>query len=113
MKFFRDVHPLGRLVHMESGGSVGAMVTNDPMVVARLLERLFDNRMEYDLDHRGDGYFRLKERLTESVVRFQTNDRLLEGMFSNYYKGVEWGFRVGLRFLFGVSLGWFPVAGWR
>jgi len=34
---------------MATGIPVGAIVTNDVGVVARLLERLFDNKMEYDL----------------------------------------------------------------
>jgi hypothetical protein len=89
MKFFRDTHPLSRMVHMESGVPVGAMVTNDVNVVARLIDRLFDNRMEYDLDHRGDGYVRIRERLTGSVVRLQTNDRMIRESFWNYYHGVE------------------------
>jgi hypothetical protein len=89
MRFFRDIHPLSRMVQMETGIPVGAMVTNDPLVVAQLLERLFDNRMEYDIDQRGDGYFRLKERLTQSVVRLQTNDRMLRESYWNYYHGVE------------------------
>ncbi len=89
MRFFRDVHPLSRMVQMETGIAVGAMVTNDPLVVAQLLERLFDNRMEYDIDQKGDGYFRLRERLTQSVVRLQTNDRMLRESYWNYYHGVE------------------------
>jgi hypothetical protein len=89
MRFFRDVHPLSRMVHMETGIPVGAMVTNDPITVARLLDRLFDNRMEYDLDQKGDGFFRLRERMTQSVVRLQTTDRMLRESFWNYYHGVN------------------------
>ena len=85
MQFFRDTHPLSRLVDMETGVTIGAMVTDDTGVVAQLLQRLFDNRMEYDVEQKGDGYFRLRERLTDSVVRFQTNDALLDQSFSNYY----------------------------
>ncbi len=89
MKFFRDIHPLSRLIDMDTGVAVGAMITNDPLTVARLLERIFDNRMEYDLDHNGDGYFRLRERLTKSVVRLQTNFTMLREAFWNYYHGVQ------------------------
>lgn len=89
MRFFRDVHPLSRMIDMNTGIAVGAMITNDPLVVAQLLERVLDNRMEYDLDQNGDGYFRLRERLTRSVVRLQTNSSMLRESFENYYHGVE------------------------
>lgn len=87
-KFFRDIHPLSRLIDFDTGVAVGAMVTRRKDIVGQLLERTFDNRMEYDLCHSGDGYFRLKERLTNSVVRLQTNWRLLRESFYNYYHGV-------------------------
>jgi hypothetical protein len=88
-RFFRDMHPLSRLIQFETGVAVGAMVTRSKDVVARLLERIFDNRMEYDLENRGDGYFRLRERLTNSVVRLQTSSRMLRESFWNYYHGVQ------------------------
>lgn len=87
-KFFRDIHPLSRLIRFETGVAVGAMVTQSREVAAKVLERVFDNSMEYDLDHTGDGYFRLRERLSKSVVRLQTNWRLLRESFWNYYHGV-------------------------
>ncbi len=89
MKVFRDIHPLSRLIEMSTGVAVGAIVTKEPLVAAQLLERLFDNTMEYDLEHNGDGYFRLRERLTRSVVRLQTNNRMLRESFWNYYHGVD------------------------
>ncbi len=85
MKFFRDIHPLSRMIQMETGIPVGAMITNDPMVAAKLLERIFTNSMEYDLVQTTDGYLRLKERLTQSVVRLQTSDQMLRQSFLNYY----------------------------
>ena len=88
-RFFRDVHPLSRLIQFETGVACGAMVTQNRDVAARLLERVFDNAMEYDLEHDGRGYFRLKERLTKSVVRLQTSDRQLRETFWNYYHGVQ------------------------
>lgn len=88
-RFFRDIHPLSRLIHFDTGVAIGAMVTQNRDVVARLLERIFDNRMEYDLENRGDGYFRLKERLTGSVVRLQTKSRMLRETFWNYYHSVQ------------------------
>jgi len=88
-RFFRDIHPLSRLIHFDTGVAVGAMVTRNKDTVVKLLERIFANRMEYDLENVGDGYFRLKERLTKSVVRLQTNSRMLRESFWNYYHGVQ------------------------
>jgi hypothetical protein len=85
MKFFRDIHPLSRLIQMETGMPVGATITNDPLTAAKLLERIFNNQMEYDLELSEDGYLRLTERLTQSVVRLQTNFRMLRESFANYY----------------------------
>jgi hypothetical protein len=86
MKFFRDIHPLSRMIQMETGIPTGAMITNDPNTAAKLLERIFTNSMEYDLVQTGDGYLRLLERLSRSVVRLQTNDQMLRRSFSHYYR---------------------------
>jgi len=86
MKFFRDIHPLSRMIQMETGIPVGAMITNNPMVAAKLLERIFTNSMEYDLVQTDDGYLRLKERLTQSVVRLQTSDTMIRQSFLHYYR---------------------------
>ena len=88
-KFFRDIHPLSKLIHFDTGVAIGAMVTRNRDTAALLLERMFDNKMEYDLAHAGDGYFRLKERLTGSIVRLQTNSRILRETFWNYYHGTQ------------------------
>jgi hypothetical protein len=89
MRFFRDIHPLSRLIDVESGVPVGAMITNQLDVVVELLYRIFANEMEYDIEHDGDGYFRLIERLTRSVVRLQTNSKILRESFWNYYHGAS------------------------
>jgi hypothetical protein len=65
------------------------MITNRIEVVVELLYRIFANEMEYDLEHDGDGYFRLIERLTRSVVRLQTNSTILRESFWNYYHGLQ------------------------
>jgi hypothetical protein len=82
-KIFREIHPLSRLIEFQTGLANGAIVTRSPEVATLLLERLLDNRMEFDLVQNGDGYFRLRERLTGSVVRLQTNHRLLRETFWN------------------------------
>jgi hypothetical protein len=84
-RFYRDVHPLSRLIEFDTGVAVGAMVTDAVSDVSALLHRLFENKMEYELEQPKPGYLRLKERLTQSVVRLQTNDRLLTETFWNQY----------------------------
>ena len=84
-RFYRDVHPLSRLVEFETGIAVGAIVTDNIDDVITLIHRLFTNTMQYELDCPKPGYLRLKEKLTQSVVRLQTNDVLLSETFWNHY----------------------------
>ncbi len=86
--FYREVHPLSRLINFESGVAVGAMVTSKPDDVSVLLDRIFDNEMEYSVKQPDGrpGYLQLVENLTDSVVRLQTNNSLLSEAFWNYYK---------------------------
>ena len=86
-RFYREVHPLSRLIEFDTGVAVGAMVTDDPEKVITLLSRLFENKMEYRLEEHPErrGYLLLKEQLTDSVVRLQTNDRMLSESFWNHY----------------------------
>ena len=84
-RFFKDIHPLSRLVEFETGVPVGAMATSSVDDVIVLLRRLFENRMEYSLEQPRRGYFRVVEKLTGSTVRFQTNDQLLRETFWHCY----------------------------
>ena len=58
-RFFRDVHPLTRLIDFESGVPVGAMITSDKDTVIELLSRIFENRMEFEIDQRPVGHLSL------------------------------------------------------
>ena len=86
-RFYRDVHPLSRLIEFETGVAVGAIVTDNSEEVKVLLSRLFENEMQYLLEHHPtrQGYLLLKEQLTGSVVRLQTNDQMLTETFWNHY----------------------------
>ena len=88
-RFYRDVHPLSRLIEFETGVAVGAMVTDSLAAVSELLSRILENRMEYRLEQPKPGYLKLKEALTDSVIRLQTNDRLLTETFWNHYHARE------------------------
>ncbi|NPV01094.1 MAG: hypothetical protein HPY53_06910 [Brevinematales bacterium] len=85
--FYKDVHPLSRLIDFETGVAVGAMVTDKLPDVTELLWRTFENKMEYELEQPEGkpGYYRLKEKLTGSVIRIQTNNKLLSTCFWNYF----------------------------
>ena len=84
-RFYRDVHPLSRLIEFDTGVVVGAIAAVGLDRVAELLVRIFENRMEYDITQPKSGYLRLLERLTGSVVRLQTNNELLRETFWNHY----------------------------
>lgn len=90
-RFYREVHPLSRLIDFNTGVPVGAMVTSSIEQVSILLYRLFENQMEYELDRTHSGSLRLKEKLTDSVVRLQTNSTLLRETFFNYYNRARRG----------------------
>jgi hypothetical protein len=85
-QFYRDVHPLARLIDFRTGVANGWMVASTPAEVSELLARVLRNEMQYALEQAKPGYLRLKERLTGSVVRLQTSDRFLRETFWNYYQ---------------------------
>ncbi|OGO18094.1 MAG: hypothetical protein A2Z15_06065 [Chloroflexi bacterium RBG_16_50_11] len=84
-KFFKEVHPLSRLIHFDTGVAVGALVTSSERDVSELLYRTLTNKMQYVLEQREPGYLILKEKLTNCIVRLQTNDDYLRETFWNYY----------------------------
>lgn len=84
-RFYRDVHPLSRLIEFETGVAVGAMVTDKLPDVSELLYRVFENKMEYTLEQSKPGHLRLLDRVTQSVVRLQSSDRMLTETFWNHY----------------------------
>lgn len=54
-------------------------------VAIRLLKRIFTNDMQYALVKEDDCTFKLKELSTDSTIRIQTSDLLLEKVFWNYF----------------------------
>ena len=82
--FYREVHPLTRLVEFDSGVAIGAMIAESPEQVSELLLRIFKNEMKYEVCEE-EGYYQLKEQLTQSIVRVLTNDILLVEAFWNHY----------------------------
>lgn len=86
-QFYHDRHPLTRLIEFETGIVNGAIITQDVKQVVSILERIFSNKMEYDLGLKAgtSSYYLLRERVTQSTVRVMTEDRLLTETFWNNY----------------------------
>lgn len=91
--FYRDVHPLSRLIDFATGVAVGAIVTDKAEDVPLLIDRIFSNSMEYRLERKRENYLLLKEKHTNSVVRVQTDDKLLAETFWNYYHSNPFNYR--------------------
>jgi len=83
--FYKSVHPLSRLIDFTTGVAVGVIVTEKIQDVSELLSRIFENKMEYELEQSKPGYYKLKEKLTGSIIRIQTNFELLSKSFWTYY----------------------------
>ena len=86
-RIFRDVHPLTRLINFESGVAIGAMIASSESEVVDLLQRIFANMVEYEIQQPHPRYLVLKEKTTDSVVRLQSSDSFLRDTFWNHYHG--------------------------
>ena len=84
-RFFRELHPLSRLIDFETGVATGAIVATSPTEVKEILRRIFSNQLEYELCQPHSKYLVLKESITDSVVRIQTGSDLLRETFWNHY----------------------------
>jgi hypothetical protein len=84
-RFYKEVHPLSRLIEFNTGIAVGALVSDNLEDVSELVLRTLSNTMQYELEQSKPGFLHLKEKLTGSVVRLQTNDPLLAETFWNHY----------------------------
>jgi len=83
--FFKDTHPLTKLIDFKSGVANGAMVISSTDDVITALERILKNEMRYNLMKEENGIFKLIEVSSGTTVRMQTNDMLLSNTFWNYY----------------------------
>ena len=83
--FYQNVHPLTRLIQFSTGVATGAIVSDKTYEISELLLRIFDNNMEYSLEKTRNGGLLLKEKMTDSVVRLQTGNKMLSKAFWNYY----------------------------
>jgi hypothetical protein len=88
--FYRDSHPLSRLVEFRTGIVNGAMITYRVDDVIALLDRIFTNVMEYDLARKEgtEAYYLLRERITGTTVRVVTDNKLLTEAFWNNWHDI-------------------------
>lgn len=86
---FRQVHPLSLQVELHTGLAHGVIVCRDTAQCGQLLAQLFSSGIETELDRESDSKnYLLKERLTGSVVRVITRNRLLtHGFWTYYFRG--------------------------
>ncbi len=86
-EFFRNIHPLSRLIDFNTGVACGVIVCERQDEVIDTILRLLENKMDYKLEQKekNSGYYLLKDKHTQSVVRVQTNDELLTSIFWNNY----------------------------
>ena len=86
--FFRNVHPLSRLVNFENGVAGGVIVCEQEQEVITIIKRILTNEMVYRIEKKEQNrnYYLLKEDMTGSVIRLQTDNKLLSSVFWNSYK---------------------------
>jgi hypothetical protein len=87
LDFYKNKHPLMRLVDFKTGVVNGALITNKIDMVIELIYRILSNKMEYNLEKKEnrEAYYLLKEALTGSTCRIITDDKMLTETFWNYY----------------------------
>ncbi len=85
--FFKNVHPLSRLINFKNGVACGSIICRDTKDISEIIYRIFNNDMQYIIEQKKDtdGFYQIKEALTDSMYRFQTNNKLLSSSFWNYY----------------------------
>lgn len=89
-EFYKERHPLTKLIEFETGTVNGAIITYQIAEVITILDRIFSNQMEYNLCSK-DGhpaFFLLKERLTDSSIRVITDNKLISQTFWNNWHGI-------------------------
>lgn len=83
-KTLRESHPLALQVNLDSGVANGVLVVRTASDCAALLKRVLLSDMEFML-HESNGMWSLKERISDCIYRFVTDDRKLDNCFWNFY----------------------------
>ena len=75
----KEHHPLGIQVDLESGVANGVLVVRTVDQCAQLVRRIMTNSLEFAVDtiqEDGQEYLLLRERISNSVYRVMTGDRI-------------------------------------
>jgi hypothetical protein len=84
---FKDVHPLGIQVHLDTGVANGLLVVRSVRQCADVLRRVVTNDLQFELDdNKQHGMWYLKEKVSGSVYRVVSQDRKLTNCFWNFYR---------------------------
>ena len=81
---FREDHPLGLQIAVETGVAHGIIVVRTPEQCATMLRKVILRERTFTIEHEG-GIFLLREKETNSVVRVVSDDPLLTHSFWTYF----------------------------
>jgi hypothetical protein len=84
----KEHHPLGIQVDLDSGVANGVLVVRTVEQCAQLVRRIITRSLEFVVETRMEGdreYLLLRERISNSVYRVMTGDKMLTNTFWNYY----------------------------
>lgn len=84
----KETHPLGIQVNLETGVANGVIVTRDIEECAELVRNVLLGQLEFNVVEESRGgipYVFLKEKITGSIYRVSSGDKLLSNTFWNYY----------------------------
>lgn len=84
----KDTHPLGIQVNLETGVANGVIVAREIEECAKLVRNVLLGLLEFTIEEEvrhGIPYIFLKEKITGSVFRVSTGEKLLVNAFWNYY----------------------------
>ena len=86
----KKLHPLGIQVYLDSGVANGVLVVRNVEDCSNLLRAILTNSMDFYIDRKveenGEEYFYLKEKISDSIFRLITGDRILTNTFWNFYR---------------------------
>ena len=83
-KLFKEFHPLGLQVNLETGVANGVIVVRTVEGCAKILRSILLRDLDFDIEE-NEGATILRERLTKSAYRVVTKDKQLTNSFWNFY----------------------------
>jgi len=88
-----ETHPLGIQVNLISGVANGVLVVRNDNDCARLLYSILMNDMRFEIGTktiRKEKYVYLREKISKSIFRVKTGDKILDNSFWNFYIGPQY-----------------------